>query len=439
MDKHAMAGLPHPVPGQPRALPKHCRSALELAAQCRHGKMPAQCHECARCPHGKQRQECRDCNAASRRWCPHFKRKHDCKECSGCPHNRVKRCCKDCNGSAVCSHGRLRKNCRDCNQSSANPCPHGRSRNRCDECRAGMTGAALVVVGGPNVAHAPSTEHSVSMGMPHDPRLPPNAPDSVEGAGAGLGHEPLSALEDQHKQLSGDDASVLADPSHSAMQVLGVDQMSASSIQHEHMHFSPAHALKVHALSPSHVPKVPRSASQEHGIGSVGLVEAEVCAVDDGTSPLRPLRLCPHSKPRGECGECVKNLGLGLASPYTPVGLGHEVGTKRPLDEFSPAASAKTNEADVLKSPGAVGGSGSAADMLLQHAHMPPALLLHAHMPPAPSDGVICEHNRLRSHCDHCTACRHGKMKSKCKECAVCEAHGRLRHDCRECNSGSRR
>lgn len=115
----------------PRTLPKHCRQAVENAEQCRHGKPPSQCHECARCPHGRQRQECKECNSNSRRWCPHNKRKHDCRECSGCPHNRVRRECKDCSGSAVCVHGRLRKNCRECKRTSAvEKCEHLRPRKR---------------------------------------------------------------------------------------------------------------------------------------------------------------------------------------------------------------------------------------------------------------------------------------------------------------------
>ena len=445
-----MGGLPQPVLGQQRALPKHCRSALELAVQCRHGKMPAQCHECARCVHGKQRQECRDCNAASRRWCPHNKRKHDCNQCSGCPHNRVKRCCKDCNGSAVCAHGRLRKNCRECCRVSLNEkCPHGRSRNRCNECRG--------LMGGHNVPSSSSSEHSVVSSGMHGhgcvsvgPPLQPPALDSGEGAGAGLGHESLAGLEDQHKQLSAEDASALDTPSHnammvhaqsamqvlvhgqSAMQVLG--EISSSSIAHEHTPFgSSLNSLKAHAVSPSHshahshAQKVPPPASQEHSVGSAGMVEAGVGTGDDGASSLPPLRLCPHSKPRGECVECVKALALGV--PHAPGGLGLDVGKKRPRDEYCLASSAKSDTtADDLKSPGAAGGGASAGD-----------LLQHVPLSPAPSDGVICEHHRLRSDCESCIACRHGKMKSKCKECAVCEAHNRLRHDCRECNSGSRR
>lgn len=406
-----MGSTPPLMQGHPRVLPKHCRSALELAEQCRHGKQPAQCHECARCPHGKQRQECRDCNASSRRWCPHSKRKHDCKECSGCPHNRVKRCCKDCSGSAVCAHGRLRKNCRECLKTN-DKCPHGRVRSRCNDCRS---------VGG-SVGSASSSEHGgVPLGMVPDARqvpLPPPPPldgPGVENGGGGMGHDSLSALEDHHKMTHPDDGGVL--PEQGAMQMLVVEHGPTSAVPHDPMQMPSGHGLKMHSSTPSHTPKVHRPSSQG------GVVDTGVVVVDDGTSSLPPLRLCPHGKPTRECGECVKTLNMP-STPSTPGSLGHEVGKKRPRHDFG---GNKGDGTDELKAQGLVGVNGGAGE------------LLAAHMTGAPSDGVVCEHNRLRSQCENCTACRHHKMKSKCKECALCEAHGRLRHDCRDCNSGSRR
>jgi hypothetical protein len=421
LDKQVAMGSPM-LPGDGRVLPKHCRSAVESALQCRHGKLPAQCHECARCPHGKQRQECRECNSASRRWCPHNKRKHDCKDCSGCPHNKVKRCCKACNGSAVCPHGRLRKNCRECIRASAHDkCIHGRARARCSECRPTAASAGSAVQSEHVIVMSVSLAADSRQTLPQQP--PPPSLDGSEGGGAGLGHEALAALEDQHKQMTADDASGLQDSGQVGLQVLGVD-MGASGLP-SHVPLQPSAALgggRAHPPASSVSPKVSRPMAPDLGIGG-GVVEHGVTGVDDVTSSLPPLRLCPHEKPKGECGDCaVKAL-----MPSSPVqgALGQEMGKKR-LDDFETGGGGgKIDGTDVIKT-------------LVVTGHAPTSDLLVAHMASAP-DGGLCEHNRARNQCDSCSMCRHSKMKSKCKECALCETHGRLRHDCRECNAGSRR
>jgi len=414
--------LPLPVPvqqqGHQRVLPKHCRSALELAPLCRHNKVPAHCHECKRCPHGKQHQECKDCNSSSRRWCPHNKRKHDCKVCSGCPHNKVKRCCKECSGSAVCEHGRLKKNCRECLSASANDkCHHGLARSRCSDCGqiAGSVGAAEHCVG-PMVAEL---------------RQPPPPPESADGPGGGLCHEQLDTFDEQHRHLTADDGSLLferrtsavlglMDHGQVAMQILSADQVPSSAMPHDSMHIPAGHGIKVHTQNSTsqqgNEPLVPHDGTHDASLLAPAVLDPGVDIVDDDTASLPPLRLCPHGKPKNECGECVK-----MGTPTMPGAIGQDSGKKRLRDDFGVA-----NSSDMLKTQGG-GASGSTGELL--SSSLTDVLL----------DGELCEHNRLRSQCDICSLCRHGRIKNRCRECALCEAHGRLRYDCRECNSGSLR
>ena len=261
----------------------------------------------------------------------------------------------------------------------------------------------------------------------HGPSVPPPPPplDGAEGAGGTLSHESLAALEDQHKQMLADDGSVLSDQGQGSMQVLGIDQVSGSNMASDAMHIPPGHGIKLDPSSTSPSAKMLRPASQDAAVGAPGVADACLgAAVDVATSSLPPLRLCAHGKPTGECADCLK-ITSAPVSPTHGAAL-HEGAKKRRRDDDCVAPGCKVDGADVagmLKSPAIVVASGVAGDLVASN----------------PSDGLVCEHNRLRSHCECCGVCRHGKMKNKCKECVVCAAHGRLRHDCRDCNAGSRR